>query len=702
MRNILFTFLVLSIILSGNSRCAEINKECLIITNTKTTDELWDIVYFIEENEGNIRHIFPPNVIQGDISNRLRNILRNENIAETITETLFEPALERQFKKNARFGITAWNKNCEPTTKGVFRLGGSIYNDCFYPPDAVKERGLKQMSPDIPTSEYMIGSCAVGIIFLESSGQHERQTENWTESEKNLVVNNIWKGLEWWAKDGNEKAHLRWLYEIQNIETGYEPIRHEVEDEKLWITEAMEKLGYKTDNYIIRCRKFADSLRRKYNTDWAFLIFVVDSSNDKDGKFYSGQHAYAYLGGPFMVINYKNDGWGPDVLYGTVSHEVGHIFGALDEYGKSVMNKRNSGVLDVPNGNHEAYGVISEGCIMKSHCDKICYYTRGQIGWWDKDNDEKFDVDKTQKHPHSKLSLKIDMDRYTNEGLLKPLEVPLTTAKPPPEPKPITIETVKPLEVVLKPPAEIIETKPTESEIIPPEKILGKVTVQTFPENAKIYIDDIYKGNSPLVLDNLSHKNYKLQILKAGYKPYNEYLNINKNKTRIEKVIRLVIDDPVEALAVNLINNNSDIKIDIKLDKPTYYIGEKLITSFQTNRDCYFYLINISTDNKIYIIFPNKYSSDNLIQANKRYYFPDKNSNFDFEIDEPYGKDKLIFIASKTPIEIINNNNFRSIGIFQVLPNEYNEQFIRELATSLQSLPPKEWASKLLYFKIVE
>jgi hypothetical protein len=58
----------------------------------------------------------------------------------------------------------------------------------------------------------------------------------------------------------------------------------------------MGALGYKSSSYFTRVRDYNNALRATYQTDWAFTVFVVDSSADGDNHFSDGYFAYAYLG----------------------------------------------------------------------------------------------------------------------------------------------------------------------------------------------------------------------------------------------------------------------------------------------------------------------------------------------------------------------------------------------------------------------
>jgi hypothetical protein len=145
-----------------------------------------------------------------------------------------------------------------------------------------------------------------------------------------------------------------------------------------------------------------------YETDWALAIFVVDSSNDADNCFADGDFAYAYVGGPFMVMTYGNDNYGIANMDAVCAHEIGHIFYACDEYADSTCSVNcYNGYLNIQNGNHETNGITNVACIMRGGVDpftnySICEFTKQQIGWRDTDMDWKHDI--TDTFPTSSLN----------------------------------------------------------------------------------------------------------------------------------------------------------------------------------------------------------------------------------------------------------------------------------------------------------
>lgn len=267
-------------------------------------------------------------------------------------------------------------------------------NDAFLPPEDINTASISEYNE---TSEFMIGRVAVNIILPESDGSVDPSTEDWTDEEQDHVFSEIVAAMDWWAAR-EPRANLTYIYDVKTLPTSYEPINHPFEEQGLWIEQIMAELGYNSSSYFTRVRDYNNALRSQYNTDWAFTIFVVDSSEDNDNKFPDGKFTYAYLGGPYMVMTYGNEDYGPDNMDVVTAHEVGHIFYALDQYPSAGMLCTNrSGYLRVENQNIENGDCSSnEPSIMRGWASPylngaLDKYARGQVGWWDLDRDNILD-----------------------------------------------------------------------------------------------------------------------------------------------------------------------------------------------------------------------------------------------------------------------------------------------------------------------
>jgi len=251
------------------------------------------------------------------------------------------------------------------------------------------------------TSQFMIGRVAVAVVLPESTGSQE----NWTTAEEQKVIDEITAATQWWTAR-EPRANLEFQVEFYTqVPVDVEPIAlsSTYQDESQWIRQAMSRLGFWGTSSWQQVYAFDNDLRARLGADWAFTIFVVDSSNDPDNKFTDGYFAYAYLGGPYMVMTYGNNGYGPDHMDAVAAHEMGHIFWALDQYAAAGWPcDAISGYLGVENQNSD-YGIcrlhqpsIMKSCLPPYAAGAVDPYARGQLGWRDSDGDGILDPVDTQ------------------------------------------------------------------------------------------------------------------------------------------------------------------------------------------------------------------------------------------------------------------------------------------------------------------
>jgi len=226
--------------------------------------------------------------------------------------------------------------------------------------------------------EYAMGSVKVGVIFVESNGTTEPESEDWDTARMSTVLTEIQDALDWWEVQ-NANAGLSFSKVNLGLKnTSYEPITHVHTDEPLWVNEIMDDMGYDSGNYVERVRDHNDHLRTTYSTDWAFTIFAIDSLNDPDGYFADPNWtAWAYWEYGSITLTYDNGLWGISRMNNVTAHEIGHMFYATDEYnGKS----EHQGYLD-------QYDSEGSGKLMDTNNLVLSTGTELQIGWRDGDSD---------------------------------------------------------------------------------------------------------------------------------------------------------------------------------------------------------------------------------------------------------------------------------------------------------------------------
>lgn len=385
-------------------------EEALIILSTENEESMGESIDYICARGGRITHIYPPHTLIGNLPRAISQQLIGQKGIEGIYYSIVDSSQFKKYGDVAVFAIEAWNNNFmgQASINGLTPdpeapEPGPIEADMKIPPPLNESKDLQIVGAPYgagfyDTSEYMIGKISVVIILPESNGAIDWNQENWASWDISNVVSEIQAGLNWWAAR-EWKANLQFTYTIHVTATSYEPINNPQSDQYLWIGEVMYNIGYRSGSYFDRVRAYLNDRRNWDHTDWAFAIFVAHSWWDLDGKFADGKYfAYAYLGGPFLVMTYDNDGYGIANMDAVTAHETGHVFYALDEYsGSGDQPTDRSGYLNVENQNHEDGGSSNVACIMRGGTSgytqgAVCYYTRGQIGWRDTDSDGILDI----------------------------------------------------------------------------------------------------------------------------------------------------------------------------------------------------------------------------------------------------------------------------------------------------------------------
>jgi hypothetical protein len=242
-------------------------------------------------------------------------------------------------------------------------------------------------------SAFLAGRVAVQLIFVESDGRIEPSTRNWTNQQVALASSQIATALEWWrARLPN--ARVEFDITSQVVASSYEPIEHGLSTEGLWVGDTLKNMGFDASNYFEQAYNSDESLRRVRHADWATTIFIVNSTGKANGRFADGHFAYAYVGGPFLVITSDAGPYGANQLTPVVAHEFGHIFGALDQYAAAeTACTQQSGYLAVPSTNSQANNCGSRFiCIMLEPLSaypagEIDASALGQVGYRDSDGD---------------------------------------------------------------------------------------------------------------------------------------------------------------------------------------------------------------------------------------------------------------------------------------------------------------------------
>lgn len=276
-----------------------------------------------------------------------------------------------------------------PTEKG--QAAWPLPPQAYHLPQHQLSRQLENtLSPtQRETSSFMLGRVAVAVIFPQSDGSLDPSTEQWTQAHQHQILAEIETALTWW-ETLNPAAPLSFiLAATHTFSTRVEPIARPHSDQALWISDSLAGLGFTEGTHFDRVLAYNNQLRQTHATDWAFTIFVLNSTADSDNRLADGYFAYAYLGGPFTVLTSEVGNYGLHNFASVIAHEIGHIFNALDQYPTAGQAcTLTAGYLSVANQNSQLNCASNVPSLMRGQVSpfqqrQLDPYARGQIGWQD-------------------------------------------------------------------------------------------------------------------------------------------------------------------------------------------------------------------------------------------------------------------------------------------------------------------------------
>ncbi|MFC4638017.1 DUF4384 domain-containing protein [Deinococcus hohokamensis] len=153
-----------------------------------------------------------------------------------------------------------------------------------------------------------------------------------------------------------------------------------------------------------------------------------------------------------------------------------------------------------------------------------------------------------------------------------------------------------------------------------------------------------------------------------------------------------------------------DLQVSVRVDKdasgnqnPTYRIGERITLSATVNRDAYVYLFNVDPSGTVDQILPNRISGDNFVKAGATKTFPAPGDNFTFDVDGPTGQNKVLALASLTPLDLNTISSFKtSQDQFATVSTSGGQAGLAQaLSIVVNPLPQNSWVSDTAFYNVV-
>lgn len=172
------------------------------------------------------------------------------------------------------------------------------------------DRGLGYQGADADADAVAV---AVGIVIVDGPTPGLR----FTAAERTKVIAEVQAGLSDLV-GVSPSANVSFLYDIRtpSISVPVDPNLPEDDREAHWRVPALEAMGFASTGASV------DRIRQNLGSRWTYAASFVK---------YPVRH-FAYQTGDRVIMQYANDGWGPDNIDRVFAHETGHVFGAPDEY----------------------------------------------------------------------------------------------------------------------------------------------------------------------------------------------------------------------------------------------------------------------------------------------------------------------------------------------------------------------------------
>jgi uncharacterized protein with LGFP repeats len=160
-----------------------------------------------------------------------------------------------------------------------------------------------------------------------------------------------------------------------------------------------------------------------------------------------------------------------------------------------------------------------------------------------------------------------------------------------------------------------------------------------------------------------------------------------------------------QSIIVNPYQGNLNVQVWTNRDQsgqgnPRYAIGEKVSVAVKATQDAYVYLFNVNADGQIDLFFPNGYESNNFVKAGVTKRFPGQNGKYSLSVGGPEGQDKLLALASHTPLNIDQIASFAGSQGFAQVGLSGQDNLAQALSIVVAPLPQEGWSTDTAYFYV--
>ncbi len=156
--------------------------------------------------------------------------------------------------------------------------------------------------------------------------------------------------------------------------------------------------------------------------------------------------------------------------------------------------------------------------------------------------------------------------------------------------------------------------------------------------------------------------------------------------------------DPKAAIVEEVRNDQPAFLVRVNVDHASrvYGEGDTMKVTVRSERSGYLYLVYCQADGKVSVLFPNKFQTDNRIEADRDIVVPATNARFRIRIGKPLGDEVLKAIVTLNPLKQLDADSFTKSVVTDIKYSNVRSAYIEECKPN-----PSRWAEHHVKIKTV-
>ncbi|UBV42908.1 DUF4384 domain-containing protein [Deinococcus taeanensis] len=164
-----------------------------------------------------------------------------------------------------------------------------------------------------------------------------------------------------------------------------------------------------------------------------------------------------------------------------------------------------------------------------------------------------------------------------------------------------------------------------------------------------------------------------------------------------------------QSIIVNPVPTSLSVNLSVDRDPsgnltPVYRVGDAIRIRATVNEDAYVYLFNINPDGTTDQILPNHLSGTHFVRAGQTRTFPAPGDHFVFNVSGPRGVNKVLVIASRTPLNLDELSSYRAGEAFATVQPQTQGGLAQALSIVVnpveQPIPQQNWTSDTVRYSV--